>query len=91
MVPETVMNAVGFGSQSAEVVASSVVMLMAEESFKGEVILSSDGKYWKMEDQLLGIAGQLGGLRDTEMVMDGIEALSRQQNAGAGSLPGSSS
>jgi hypothetical protein len=86
-----IIESTGHKTQTADVVAHSVIWLMRNPEHRGNVILSSEGRYWEMEGPLLSIATGLGSLGDTERIMDGLETMAKQSSAGIGSIPGSSS
>jgi NAD(P)-dependent dehydrogenase (short-subunit alcohol dehydrogenase family) len=91
MVPEGVVESTGHRTQPPSVVANSVAFLMADQTQRGHVILSEQGKYWEVEDTFQKLIDDLGDLNEVEDIMDGIEELARQSGGGAGSLPGSKS
>ncbi|KAK0265055.1 hypothetical protein LTR29_003443 [Friedmanniomyces endolithicus] len=89
MVPKGVIEAAGQATQSPDVVARSVALLMADESYQGKLIYSNEGKYWEIEDAMLKTVVDIMGAND-DAVMDKVMKMAAQHGPSGGSLPGSS-
>lgn len=62
MVSKEMIDGAGLLTQSPEVVARSVAMLMVDESRQGQMIYSDQGKYWEIEEnKLLKVAEEIQG------------------------------
>ncbi|TKA80005.1 hypothetical protein B0A55_02086 [Friedmanniomyces simplex] len=89
MVPKGVVEAAGHATQSPDVVARSVALLMADETYQGKLIYSDQGKYWEMEDAMLKTVADIMGAGD-DSIMEKIMKMAAQRGPSGGSLPGSS-
>ncbi|KAK5146480.1 hypothetical protein LTR32_001938 [Rachicladosporium monterosium] len=89
MVPKGVIEAAGQATQSPDVVARSVALLMADEAYQGKLIYSNQGKYWEIEDAMLKTVVDIMGAND-DAVMDKVMKMAAQHGPSGGSLPGSS-
>lgn len=90
IVPQQLIDAVGRENvQSADVVARSVVNLMAGEQHHGEFIYSDKGKYWDIENGETGLNAlthrMLGGeYTEEENAVSQMRALLRKMAESAG-------
>ncbi|EMC97077.1 hypothetical protein BAUCODRAFT_437377 [Baudoinia panamericana UAMH 10762] len=77
LVPAGLLEAIGAQSQSAEVVARSVALLMADARRQGQLIWSDRGNYLEIEQPMLSfVVDILGGHEETaDGIMDKIEAV----------------
>jgi len=90
MVPKEAIEAAGGRTQTPDVAARSVAVLMADTARQGELIYSEQGKFIELESALLKVIADLG--IDDDPVLQRIYAMAAsQQKSGVGTIPGSSS
>lgn len=70
MLPSNAFDHVGYSGQmqDAEVVARSVVLLMADQKRHGQNIYSRQGRFWEVEDAFMKLARDIVGEVDEDMV-----------------------
>lgn len=82
LVPLALAQAAGMPLQSADVVAKSVALLMADEARHGQLIYSRSGEYWEIEEnKLLRLVPEIVGEMNADESLDKI--LDVQHSIGA--------
>ncbi|KAK3069655.1 hypothetical protein LTR53_011835 [Teratosphaeriaceae sp. CCFEE 6253] len=90
LVPKALVEAAGHGTQTPDVVARSVALLMADASRQAQVIYSDRGKYMELEQAMLNTVADIvesDGVDDIVEKM--MEIAQRQPMQGEGTFTGS--
>ncbi|KAI7784398.1 NAD(P)-binding protein [Diaporthe eres] len=74
MLPSNAFDHVGYGGQvqDAEVVARSVVLLMADQKRHGQNIYSRQGRFWEVDNAFMKLAKEIVGEVDEDVVLRAI-------------------
>ena len=83
IVPADLLDSIGIKSQSPDVVARSVAVLMADEKRQGQLIYSSLGRYSEIEESVLlpQVKVIVGEQSDNEVVSQMFEVMEKQGTA----------